>query len=454
MTLFEKLLGYIHYPVFDKDPRSILALRIRHRSDSFRWSIASRVLTGFDADNLLFSVALDDYTLRTLADHLLTIDGVAVSDVAESESLLASAATLISGSGYQSKSDGDAVYAYTSMLWMYLDALACELSEAKSAILAMVGQMSIKSSEDYWLDEWGGYFGVARQNGESDSLYSERIIFETIRSRGNNKSIEIALKSAFKYPAQIIDAPMATITTYWLADGSVEADGQKMAGPAQMKYYGEFDAKVGFDLMSADSISELMDKIRGVINNFRDAGTRLRHVAIEGGVEDSAISGSDASAISPAIDFGIDLFPPIRLLADGSVVAAGVVRNYCDGSIVANGSTSASGLGINVTANRADIGVDPMGMSARFDMMDKIESPIFADGFVLADGVFFATGVRDAGIDDAFITVRSSATANGRHTVGEGFPIASGGWKANGYTTCGSAGIYAGKASENNFRLI
>lgn len=453
MRLAEKIISYL-YSAFDKSPVPFIAFRARRESDDFRYVINEFQLDCFDGDANLFTANLNDHTIGSLADFIATQDGMSVVYLAPSEQLGLSSRVLLEGAGSQAASNGDCFFAYSSLLWSHVSGIASELADADASIEAALDQMSIKTADSEWLDEWGGYFGIQRKYGEIDSDYSERIIFEILRPRGNNKAIEIALASAFKYPAQIVDAPMVTKMTYLVANGSTIANGSRMAGPVQIDHYGEFDAVVGFDLMSPDSITSLMEKIREVIEGFRDAGTRLRQVSIDGKIEDVATASRDSSILSASVDAGSDLFPAIRILADGSVVAGGVNRVLCDGSIVANGLTSASGFGINGAAPKADSEVDLINVSASTEFSDRMESPIFADGLIVANGGFDSSGYRGAGIDDAFIYVRSMMIANGRHRVGDGAPVATGSVLANGLVACGAGSISVNEFSTTGFRLM
>lgn len=452
MRLAEKLISYLH-SVFDKSPIPFVAFRARHVSDDFRYEINEFALDCYIGDAHVFSANLEDHTLESLSDFIESQSGMSVVYRAPSDQLWLSARILLEGSGAQIAPNGDCFFAYSSLLWGYVGGVAQELRGADITIGSALGQLSIKTASVEWLDEWGGYFGIPRKSSESDLAYSERMIFEILRPRGNNKAIEIALASAFKYPAQIVDAPMVTKTTYWIANGSVAADGQKKAGIVQIKHYGEFDAVVGFDLMSPDSITDLMWKIREVVDGFRDAGTRLRQVAIEGKVEDVANASSDTSSIGASVDFGGDAFPAIRALADGSITAGGVDRNLCNGSIRANGATNAAGFVVSHASSMAERSVDPICISTVFDISDRMESQLYSDGLIVADGRFMASGQRGVGIDDAFITVRSMMIANGRHRVGDGVATASGAVLANRSVTCGSMAIAALTHSESTFRL-
>jgi len=339
MQLTKKLLGYLN-SVFDKDSRSFLAFRLRHVSDAFRWQVSERVLRGYDGDSELFVLQLDDYTIRTLIDHLVTIDGITIIGAATSDQLNLSAAALIDAEGRQAASNGDWVQAYTSILWAYYEALSVELGEAKRQIAEALRQMSVKTAEAEWLDEWGGYFGFPREEvvtsvyvptvaawdvasvtwdgegitvggetlsivgPESDEDYAARIIAEVLRPRGNNKAIEIGLRDKFGQESRVID-----LTRYGDLfpgyTGDIDHDGLYQHDANAVPYYGLFKITIGYDLLGGADISGYIQEVRRYVERLRDAGTHLESVELGG----SALSDAfpyppvdDSAAISVSAD--------------------------------------------------------------------------------------------------------------------------------------------------------
>lgn len=296
MALLDKLLGYIHR-VFDKDPRSILALRIRHNSAAFNWSVADGVLSGFDGAAPLFTVNLEGYTLASLINHLATLNGIVVSNAADPALLLASASTLVSGSGVQAVSNGDALFAYSSLLWMYMDVMAGELAAAKASIVTALDQMTIQTADADWLDEWGGYFAVPRLSGELDAAYANRIIVEVMRPRGNNKAIEQALFEAFGQDAQVLDLIKYNSASHNYS-GSVNHNAAWFHNGTSDAVYGLFQVVLGYDVLAGGDQAAFAAAARALIEKFRDAGTQMDSLQLTGSVisDSEGTSPVDASA--------------------------------------------------------------------------------------------------------------------------------------------------------------
>ena len=290
MTVFDRLLGYVHR-VFDRDARSFLALRMRHRSDAFSWSVTDGRLSGFDGALQLFTINLNAYTLASLIDYLATLDGIVVSNAAAPDALSASASTLVSGGGVQAQSNGDALYSYSSLLWMYMDIMASELAAAKASTINALAQMSLPTADGDWLDEWGGYFSVPRQSGEIDSAYANRVIVEVMRPRGNNKAIEQALFDAFGHAAQVVDLAKYNAATY-LYNGAVNHNSAYAYNGTQTMVYGLFQVVMDYDVLSGGDHVQFAAAARALIEKFRDAGTQMDSLALTG----SAISDSDGTS--------------------------------------------------------------------------------------------------------------------------------------------------------------
>lgn len=188
--MLEKLLSSV-YSALDKSPEPKIAIRAQH-ADGIKWSIAKRNLTlGTETGANLGSVDLDSLTISGLADWLIQ-KGCSVlyrnTDLAER-----SASVLLSGSGNQSQSNGNAFEAYDSLLWSLLDSYAYELEGASDNIGEALLQLGIKTASGEWLDYWGEYFGFPRES-RSDAVYREYIVEETLRNRDNALAIEKAVK--------------------------------------------------------------------------------------------------------------------------------------------------------------------------------------------------------------------------------------------------------------------
>jgi hypothetical protein len=282
MRLAEKLLAYIH-SAFDKSPDPFVAFRMQHTSAKFRHVISDFTLNGYDDDVLLFSVDLNDHTLFSLAEYLGAQTGCSIVYAAPKSELGRSATVLLDANLAQSDSNGDCFYAFTSLLWSYLDCVGESLRQAKAAVVAMLDQMSIPTADNEWLDEWGGYFGVSREFGEVDAVYANRIIVEVMRPRGNNKAIEQALLDRFGKASTVTDL------VKWKDQGHVF--NSAYTHNSAIKYdatndpiYGLFDVVISYNLESGTDLLTYAGQVRQFIEQFRDAGTHMESLNLQSGV--------------------------------------------------------------------------------------------------------------------------------------------------------------------------
>lgn len=310
-----RLLGYLHR-VFDKDPDAYLALRIRYVKD-FTWTISDGVLTleyyprplladgRWKANGVQIADGVDDfstsvttidlsaYTLDGLAEHVAALPGFSIEYQATEGGHL-SALTLLDGAGNQGASNGDHLYAYTSLLWAYVSSLSEEIGQAAEAIAEMVKQMSLRTAEGFWLDELGSYYKVPRMVGELDRLYGSRIVAETLRPKGNNVAIAQSIKDVTGMDATVSDAALLPVQANkfdgtWMFDGS-----RKFAGHDPHARHGLFDVLMQYDLLGDSTEVANLAAISEIVNRLRDAGTYLRQIGIEG-----------ASAITDSYDYQV-----------------------------------------------------------------------------------------------------------------------------------------------------
>lgn len=308
MLLTQKLLRLLN-SVFDKDARAFTAFRIRHESGRLRWRIEDRVLTGSVDGVGLFEVALAGYTIRTLLEHLATLPGITVISRVSTEQFGLSAGALMDQSGDQASSNGDQVLAFTSLLWAYLEAMAVELREARRQIDEALLQMSAKTAEAEWLDEWGGYFGFPRKGGEADASYSKRIVEEVLRPRGNNKAIEIGLRDVFGQESQVIDLQKFG-DAFPEYDGVISHNGAHLHSASAIPYYGLFKIVIGYDLLGGSDISGYINEVRSYVETMRDAGTHLESVELGGSLI------ADAMHAEPTDSSNIQVLSAIATLVD------------------------------------------------------------------------------------------------------------------------------------------
>ncbi|EEO27636.2 hypothetical protein OFAG_00789 [Oxalobacter formigenes HOxBLS] len=187
-----KLLSHLHR-VYDKDPHAVLALRIRHPS-ILVWSVSSRELSlSLKSGKALGVIPLSGLRLSDLARKLNEL-GCTVEYLNPTlQDRLADA--LLEGSGREDTSNGDHLYCYDSLLWALVDAVAFELDDVKSnGVVEALKQAYLHSADGFWVDFWGGFFGVYRISGETDESYLLRILAETCRIRCNSTAIRLTIK--------------------------------------------------------------------------------------------------------------------------------------------------------------------------------------------------------------------------------------------------------------------
>jgi hypothetical protein len=184
-----RIIEYPHSPVFDKDPKAALALRVRHPA-GLVLEVAGGVLR-LTSDGAVVEYSLTDKTIGELADELRD-DGYDV--VFENQELASrSAHILLAGTRSQDQSNGDHLLGHTSLLWALYGAYSVELDEAEYQVGEALRQMVMTQAEGEWLDVWSGLYGVPRRQGEPDSDLQTRIPEEIFRLRVNGLAIEKAV---------------------------------------------------------------------------------------------------------------------------------------------------------------------------------------------------------------------------------------------------------------------
>ncbi len=338
-ALTRKLLGHLHR-IFDKDPGKELSLRIRYQPGTMNWIVVDGTLTinvdppmligpplllngtwALDGSEALDGVAgvietysvtvvLCEYTISSLADYIAGLPGmVVVFESADMGHLCGG--ILIDGAGDQDQTNGDHLYAFTSLLWAYMSSLSYELAEAAISIAEMLKQMSIRLASGEWLDEHGGYYKVPRILGESDTTYGLRIIAETLRPKGNNKAIEVAIYEATGMRSSVVDAATYTLETT-LFDGTWNYDGTRnYASASADSLRCMFDVLVEYDLLGSADVIEHQAAIAEQVDRLRDAGTHMRQIGIGG---DSAITDDYDYPMSDYAEISV----VTRLYYDGS----------------------------------------------------------------------------------------------------------------------------------------
>lgn len=191
MRLTAKLVRYLHR-VFEREPMRVLALRLNY-TGAMTWTVADGVLTT-SVSGVNLNVPLASHTIASLATYLAAQPGYSVP-YSNADYAARSAMAVLDATNTISVSNGDHLYLYESLLWVYLDAVSLALTQAKLSIATMVQQMDARTAVGEWLDEWGSYFGIRRITSEGDPTYSTRMVGELFSVRSNNRALETVIKN-------------------------------------------------------------------------------------------------------------------------------------------------------------------------------------------------------------------------------------------------------------------
>lgn len=189
-STLQRLISYPHAAVFDGSPEPELAFRLQHPLGA-RWKIIDRVMTVYAGEDS-WSFGLRGLTVDTLCDLLMHAGFTLESRASRFTGVAAE--VLIEGEGNERTSNGDHVYAFTSLLWALMSAYTDEVRAAEYQVGQALRQMVITTAEKEWLDLWGTLYGVPRMQGEADGVLRERIPDEAFRIRVNGLAIEDAIK--------------------------------------------------------------------------------------------------------------------------------------------------------------------------------------------------------------------------------------------------------------------
>ena len=303
MNIYEKLLGFLHR-VFNKNPGSFVAFQIAYDGTDLTWVIAYQTLTltAVGGTGASLTIDLSEYTVASLATYIGSQTGYAISYVDTSELSALSALVLIEASGDINVTGGNNLLGYTSLLWAYYASIRPELYQAKLQIANLPAEMSTPTADTIWLDFIGGdVFGIPREsytiNGvvtpEMDEAYAPRIPSEVLQPRGNNIAIAEAIRVASGQMASVVDAPTYGGTAPFY-NGAITHNGAHEYSGSSVVIYGFFDVTYSYDLEAAQDLTTFQAVVLSTINKFRDAGTQLGSIALQGSqMVDSANPGSD-----------------------------------------------------------------------------------------------------------------------------------------------------------------
>ena len=318
MILTSKLVGYLGR-VFNKDPAPQLALLLGY-GGAMSWTVADGFLTTSVSGGLgvNLSVDLSQYTVTSLAAYLAAQTGYVVPFVDTGSIGPLSALSLLDGTNSPSNSNGDHLYSYTSVLWAWLDAWAARLQEAMNQIGQMLLQMSTGTASGEWLDQLGSYYNVPRLSGEVDALYGPRIISSVGKPLGNNVAMEIAINvQTGGLVAHVVD--VTTPRTFTAGSGGSS--------------YGLFNVVYSIALDGSDPISANTARVSAIVESYRDAGTHIGSIVVNGVLADVYATATIAETMGT---MNVGMAPIVESAAlyfvrydatyryDGSVVATGV----------------------------------------------------------------------------------------------------------------------------------
>lgn len=298
MKLTKTLLSYLNR-VFNKDPLPWFAIQLRY-DGGMTWQVAEGIfttsVTGGSGSNL--TVDLSQYTLGTLIDFLAAQPGYTTPYADESSRAGLSALTLLDGSGDISQSNGDHLWAYSNVLWAYMEATAVELELARAQINKLPGEMATTTADTVWLDTLGSYYKVPRLPNEADGSYGPRMIAQVLRPASNNVALEAAIKTYTGQPAKVTDIKLYGSNPPLYNSDNVH-DGVILYNAVNSPVYGLFDVTYGYDLVNGGDISGFQSIVLGLIENLRAAGTHLRSIALSGStLADSLTPPTDGGALA------------------------------------------------------------------------------------------------------------------------------------------------------------
>lgn len=229
MNSFGRLIKYPHRAVFDTSANKMQAFAINRdgliswQIDGFNLSVVNENLNALfldvgggvllDAEGVLINIGSPisagitggtvtlngdgsitinyDFSGLTIAEliALLIADGFLISYQVDNELLALRAFVLLEQSGVAN----DAVFAYTSLLWVILKSYAVETDVARLETLNCLSQMDMNTASGEWLNVWGQILGEDRLAGQLDAAYIANIKKNVFRQRLNKYAIELAV---------------------------------------------------------------------------------------------------------------------------------------------------------------------------------------------------------------------------------------------------------------------
>lgn len=306
MKLTEKLLGYLNRWVFDTSPDAFLAIRIQY-DGALVWTVDDGVLTlsATGGTGTSLSIDLTAYTLAELSAYIAAQSGYSIPYQPPSDMSGVKATVLVDGAGDQNTNNGDHLYGYTSIAYAYIEAYAVELDLARTAAQEAVKQITTATASNEWLDEIGDFFGVKRQASESDEAFSDRIVYEVVRPRNNNRAIEVAIsKATGGLPSSVTDVSEPQ-SIFPVRDGVTKFDSVRTHSHTGKYRRNLFDVEYQFNLEGADDVNDFRNRVYSLIDRFRSAGNHLRQFTMSGGTMVDSVTLLKTETLSSSVGYDV-----------------------------------------------------------------------------------------------------------------------------------------------------
>lgn len=182
MDLRKSVLRYLH-SVFDTDPQAVWALRVS-ADTAFEWSVDGLILALNGSE-----LPLGEYkTVDMLATEIRRAGYAVQVNPAIAHRI---SAGLVDGEGSGTLAE---LSLQDSILWSISLPGALAHLRAQNSITEAVDQLNFLHADGGWLDLWGRYFDVPRQDGQTDAVYAAFIKREILRTRANGLSIQVAVQ--------------------------------------------------------------------------------------------------------------------------------------------------------------------------------------------------------------------------------------------------------------------
>ena len=286
MEVLTRLLRRLH-SVFQKTPEAVSAVAIEATEPTATATVSDCVLylrPGVAEENV--AIPLEDHSLAEVVASVNAVSGFTASPTGSiGTSFLARA--FLDRPEESLLADGAMRYP-TALLWTEMQVYAWALEEQASRVDLAADQVHFLRAADSWLDRWGrDYFGIPRYQGETDTEYRARAIYEIVRPIANNRALEILIEEALGIEANVIDAltyierdPVEDLRygigwlygTPGLLYGSIPDTSEL---PTDLHGYFLVELLIDEESMSPEQVAELTQRALALATRYKAAGTRL-----------------------------------------------------------------------------------------------------------------------------------------------------------------------------------